>query len=245
MIFGARASVRLPSRIVPICVNEPIGRASPFRIAITPAMVVVLTAPRPTSSTPSLPRAGAISIGGVTLGHYIMGKMRRFLRKSSVGAEPLAVTMSGVRLGERALQIGLSTTPHRRRNRGQDRHDGRAATLVVATDAAAASARSAIADAGGLGDVLVVGQLHPLPLADDAHDVVVLHTARGLLASLPSTFEHGSWPSPGASCVGGRLIALEAGAPTGLRGLLGGAKRDASYDAAGEPSPSWRPRAFA
>ena len=63
LIFGERPSVRLPRRIVPICVSEPIGLANPLRMARTPAMVVVLTAPRPTSSMPSLPRAGAMSTG--------------------------------------------------------------------------------------------------------------------------------------------------------------------------------------
>src|SRR5262245_41124643 len=58
VIFGDRPSVRLPRRIVPICVSEPMGVASPFRMASTPAIVVVLTAPKPTSRTPSLPRAG-------------------------------------------------------------------------------------------------------------------------------------------------------------------------------------------
>src|SRR5215510_10611289 len=111
LILGARPSVRLPRRMVPICVSEPIGGASPLRMAITPAMVVVLTAPRPTSSTPSLPRAGAISTGGVTTGHYIMAKMRLFLRESNVGREPLAVSMSSVRSGERVLQIGVND-PH-------------------------------------------------------------------------------------------------------------------------------------
>ncbi len=61
LIFGARASVRLPRRIVPIWVSEPIGLARFFRMATTPAMVVVLTAPSPASRTPSLPRAGAMS----------------------------------------------------------------------------------------------------------------------------------------------------------------------------------------
>jgi hypothetical protein len=32
-----------------------------------------------------------------------------FLRQSSVGREPLAVAMSGVRMGERVLQIGMDT----------------------------------------------------------------------------------------------------------------------------------------
>src|SRR5215470_15690568 len=38
LIFGDRPSVRLPRRIVPICVSEPIGDASPFRMANTPAI---------------------------------------------------------------------------------------------------------------------------------------------------------------------------------------------------------------
>src|SRR4026208_1731964 len=63
LIFGERPSVRLPRRMVPICVREPIGLEKPLRIAGTPAIVVVLTAPRPTSRMPSLPRAGAIAIG--------------------------------------------------------------------------------------------------------------------------------------------------------------------------------------
>src|SRR5712691_9370869 len=74
LILGDRPSVRLPRRTVPICVNEPIGLAKPFRIAITPAMVVVLTAPRPTRSTPNFPRAGAILTGVDTGENYISGQ---------------------------------------------------------------------------------------------------------------------------------------------------------------------------
>src|ERR1700678_533752 len=59
LISGELPSVRLPSRIVPICVSEPIGLASPRRTASTPAIIVVATAPRPTTITPSLPVAGA------------------------------------------------------------------------------------------------------------------------------------------------------------------------------------------
>ena len=35
--------------------------------------------------------------------------MRMFLRQSTVGREPLAIAMSGVRMGERLLQIGMDT----------------------------------------------------------------------------------------------------------------------------------------
>ena len=47
---------------MPIWVSEPIGLACPRRIASTPAMNVVATAPMPGSRTPSLPLAGRISV---------------------------------------------------------------------------------------------------------------------------------------------------------------------------------------
>ncbi len=75
-------------------------------MASTPAMVVVLTAPRPTSRIPSLPRAGAIESGEVTIADYIMGKMRMFLRRPVAGQDPLPVSMTGARAGERVLQVG-------------------------------------------------------------------------------------------------------------------------------------------
>src|SRR6185369_16873839 len=109
LIFGVRPSVLFPRRIVPICVNEPMGRARPFRMAITPAMVVVLTAPRPTRSTPSLPWAGAISAGCFTLEIYHRGVLyvlNLLSRKGGRSMDPLHVSMTGVRMGERFLQIG-------------------------------------------------------------------------------------------------------------------------------------------
>jgi ubiquinone/menaquinone biosynthesis C-methylase UbiE len=162
-----------------------------------------------------------------------MGKMRRFLRKTDVGTEPLAVTMSGVRLGERALQVGLDDPAIAAAIAAKTGLTGEAA-LVVADDATAASARAAVANAGGLGDVHVVGALQPLPFADQAFDLIVVHTARGLLASLPRETREGVL----AECrrvlrAGGRLMALETGAPTGLRGLLGGKKLDAQYEGTG------------
>src|SRR5579862_5969751 len=61
-ILGVRASVRLPSRTVPNCVNDPIGWPSPRFIASTPAINVVLTAPMPGINIPNLPSAGAIVV---------------------------------------------------------------------------------------------------------------------------------------------------------------------------------------
>src|SRR6185436_2455419 len=118
LIFGERLSVRLPRRIVPICVSEPIGFARPLRMAMTPAMVVVLTAPRPTRRMPNFPWAGAISKACFTLeiyhpchsGFYDDGMMfllRMLMRRGrSQAMDPLQVSMTGVRMGERFLQIG-------------------------------------------------------------------------------------------------------------------------------------------
>jgi ubiquinone/menaquinone biosynthesis C-methylase UbiE len=162
-----------------------------------------------------------------------MGKMRRFLRKTDIGSEPLAVTMSGVRLGERALQVGLDDPAIAAAIAAKTGMTGEA-TLVVPNDAAAESARAAIAAAGGLGEVHVVEALQPLVFADQAYDLVIMHTARGLLASLPREARERVL----AECrrvlrAGGRLIALEGGSPTGLRGLFGGAKLDSQYEGAG------------
>src|SRR5437867_4299959 len=60
LILGDRPSVRLPRRMVPICVRDPMGSAIFCRTASTPAMNVVATAPMPGIITPSLPLAGEI-----------------------------------------------------------------------------------------------------------------------------------------------------------------------------------------
>ncbi len=61
LISGDRFSVRLPSRIVAICVSEPIGFGLPRRMLSTPAMNVVATAPRPGVRMPSRPVAGLMA----------------------------------------------------------------------------------------------------------------------------------------------------------------------------------------
>src|SRR5215468_11064238 len=63
LMRGERPSVRLPRRIVPICVSEPTGCAFFVRTSSTPAIKVVATAPMPGNSTPSFPFGAAILAG--------------------------------------------------------------------------------------------------------------------------------------------------------------------------------------
>src|SRR5208337_1774476 len=89
LISGVRPSVRLPSRTVASCVSDPIGAPRPRLTASTPAINVVLTAPMPGSSTPSLPSAGAIETGPfvVKLENSLASALSKSRRK--FGAEGL------------------------------------------------------------------------------------------------------------------------------------------------------------
>lgn len=56
-VFEIFLSAPSPTRILSYCVIEPTGFARPLRAISTPVMKVELTAPRPTTITPSLPSA--------------------------------------------------------------------------------------------------------------------------------------------------------------------------------------------
>lgn len=96
-----------------------------------------------------------------------------FLRKSTL--ERLPVVMSGVRMGERALQIGIDDSDLVGAIAAKVGLSGQAA-VVVTEERDANKVRGAAARAGALVDVQVA-PLDALPFADDAFDVVVLHAA--------------------------------------------------------------------
>jgi SAM-dependent methyltransferase len=104
-----------------------------------------------------------------------------FLRKAKQ-QEQLPVTMSGVRMGERALQIGIDDPSLVGAIAAKVGLSGHAA-IALADDAAGATARAAAEKAGVLVD-LHVAPLHALPLPDAGFDVVVLHARSGWLAAL-------------------------------------------------------------
>ena len=190
------------------------------------------TAPRPTSSTPSLPRAGAISSGGVTIGHYIMRKCACFsCARPSQTREPLPITMSGVRMGERLLQIGDRRSELLARDGGEDRIERHAAIVVaVTTSAADARPRGGGATRARSIDLRVDAARRRCRSTTTRSTSSSCTASDGLLASLDD----------GTRAVvalrecrrvlrhGGRVIVIEAGPTSGLRGA---ARRRTGADA--------------
>jgi SAM-dependent methyltransferase len=96
-----------------------------------------------------------------------------FLRKSTL--ERLPVVMSAVRMGERALQIGVDDPALVGAIAAKVGLSGNAA-VVVSEEPYAVKARAGVARAGALAEVQIA-PLDVLPFADDAFDVVVVHAA--------------------------------------------------------------------
>ena len=130
-----------------------------------------------------------------------------FLRKRKQ-QEQLPVSMSGVRMGERALQIGIDDPSLVAAIAAKVGLSGHAA-IAVADEAAAATARRAAEKAGVLVD-LHVAPLHSLPFANDSFDVIVLHAKSGWLTSLDDAMRNPLLRDANRVLRGGgRLVAIE------------------------------------
>ena len=142
-----------------------------------------------------------------------------FLRKSRVERDPLAVTMCGVRLGEKTLQIGEGDIRVMALIAARTGLTGRA-MIVVLDDGSAARVRRAIDDAGALADVGVVDQ-GPRP-DDGAFDAVVVHDVERTIASSEAAVRS-RWLQQCYQALrgGGRIVTIEPGSPVGLRGWFG------------------------
>lgn len=153
-----------------------------------------------------------------------------FLRQTTIGRVPIAVSMSGLRLGERALQVGLNDPDLAAALAARTGITGLAA-MVVPDRKAAERARKALDRSGVLVDVHVL-TAGPLPFDNAGFDVVILHDRDGFLGSLGSLVRH----SLLGEChrvlrAGGRVIVFERGAASGLRRLFA-ARRPAEEDSA-------------
>jgi len=159
--------------------------------------------------------------------------MRSFLRKPAIKRAPLPITMSGVRMGERLLQIGVNDSRLAGVLVAKVGLSGHAA-IAVADERAASRARDAAAEAGALADIRVT-PLHTLPFDTSGFDVIVINSADGLLAAVDADTRSRLL----SEChrvlrQGGRVVAIEAELRSGLAALLRARRPDDSaYVAAG------------
>jgi SAM-dependent methyltransferase len=140
-----------------------------------------------------------------------------FLRKSSL--ERLPVAMTGVRMGERALQLGLDDPALVGAIAAKVGLSGHA-SVAVRNEHEAAAARAAGEKAGVLIDVQVQNG-NTLPFETDSFDVVVLHSAPGK----PSHFSDAERPDALREArrvlrPGGRFMVVEGGTGSGALTFL-------------------------
>jgi ubiquinone/menaquinone biosynthesis C-methylase UbiE len=127
--------------------------------------------------------------------------------------------MTGVRMGERVLQIGLGDPPLAAALAARPGMSGHSA-MVVSDDPTAERARSLAAEAGALVDVHVTSPAH-LPFDDRTFDVVIVHGAAAAVAALNAAARNAAMTEAYRVLrAGGRLIALEPGTAGGLSALL-------------------------
>ena len=143
------------------------------------------------------------------------------------------MAMSGVRMGERLLQIGVDDASVLGSLAAKVGISGHAA--IVALDQRSADrARVGVAEASALADVSVTND-GSLPFAGESFDVAIVHGVSGLLtvmsddvrARLLSQVLH-------STRGGGRVIVTEAGERSGLKAMLApGPKKDEAYERSG------------
>jgi SAM-dependent methyltransferase len=153
-----------------------------------------------------------------------------FLRKSNL--EQLPVAMSGVRMGERALQMGIDDPLLAGAIAAKVGLSGHAA-FAVSDEAGAARARAAAAKAGALVD-LQVGPLSALPFDPGSFDVVVVHGTGGLLSALDADARVAALREGHRVLrTGGRIVVIERGRPAGAFARLRAPRVDPAYESAG------------
>ena len=142
-----------------------------------------------------------------------------FLRQTTIGREPLAVAMSGVRMGERVLQIGMDTPAVTGLLAARPGLSGESA-MVVPDDATAVNAKRAAEHVGALVNIRV-HTLETLPYDQHSFDLVVAHNRNGQLAGLSETQRSQALQEfRRVLRSGGRIVVIEKGTPTGLTAIF-------------------------
>lgn len=157
----------------------------------------------------------------------------RLLRKRPAASrDTMPVTMTGVRMGERLLQIGIDDAALVSALASKVGLSGTAA-VAVDNERDANRARAIAAKAGVLIEVHVA-PWSLLSLPEESFDLVVVQATGGLLASMK--------PEDRVACLrqayralrpGGRIVVVESAPRAGLAGLLRGHAVNEHYAAGG------------
>ena len=147
--------------------------------------------------------------------------------------DPLVMAMSGVRMGERLLQVGIDDPAVLGALAAKVGISGHAA-VVAFDERTAERAQAAIANASTLADVSVTAD-GSLAFEDNSFDVVVVHSANGLLATLGDDVRLRLLRQVlRVTRRGGRVIVTEAGERSGVKAMLAPSpKKDERYESAG------------
>ena len=152
--------------------------------------------------------------------------------RSTQKSAPLPVVMSGVRTGERVLQIGIDDAAVARAIAARPGINGRAA-FMAADDRGAALARKVAEDAMTLADV-AMAFAPPVPFEDAAFDLVVLHARTGAFGALDADALLALVRDAQRTLrPGGRLVVLGQGTPVGLKAMLRSSAPPTRMDAEG------------
>jgi SAM-dependent methyltransferase len=154
----------------------------------------------------------------------------RFAKRE--GPFPLVVGMTGVKLGDRVLQIGCAHGGRLAAIAGKVGLSGR--VLAIVPDAAsAARVQKAAAQAGVLVDV-EVAPLTRVPADDASFDLVIVDDADGAFSEM-SAEDRGAIVREAARVVrgGGRAMIIGAGPRQGLAALLSSGRTGPSLAASG------------
>jgi cyclopropane fatty-acyl-phospholipid synthase-like methyltransferase len=142
-----------------------------------------------------------------------------FLRKPARAREPLPITMTGVRMGERVLQIGVHDPELTGTLAARPGLSGHAA-IVTLSEAAADRARQACNAAGALADITVTTSGAPR-IDGSAFDAAIVHDADPALATLATDARVAVLRAcHQALRPGGRLIVIDSLPRHGLAALL-------------------------
>lgn len=143
------------------------------------------------------------------------------------------MAMSGVRMGERLLQIGVDDPSVLGALAAKVGISGHAA-IVALDERSADRARAGVADASALADVTVTHD-GSLPFGGESFDVAIVHGVSGVLAAMSDEVRARLLSQALHSTRGGgRVIVTEAGERSGLKAMLAPApKKDEAYERSG------------